>query len=147
MKRDVLRIGFVLRPQGIRGELKVEPLTDDPKRFQQAKEVLLEQDGHYTPVRMTTNRVAEDAVYVYLEGCYTRDAAEKLRGAYVCVSREQAVALPENSWFICDLLGLCVRTQRETIGTLSDVIRTGAIDVYEVKNCLLYTSRAAMWMS
>ena len=43
------------------------------------------------------------------------------------------MCIRDSSWFICDLLGLCVRTQRETIGTLSDVIRTGAIDVYEVK--------------
>lgn len=133
MKQDVLRIGFVLRPQGIRGELKIEPLTDRPQRFHEAKEVLLEQQGVYTPVRMTTNRVTNDAVYAYLEGCYTRDAAEKLRGAYVCVSREQAVKLPEGSWFVCDLIGLSVRTQTQTIGTFSDVIRTGAVDVYEVK--------------
>ena len=85
MKQNVLRIGFVLRPQGIRGELKVEPLTDHPQRFSDAKEVLLEQEGQYTPVRMTTNRITGDAVYVYLEGYYTRDAAEKLRGAYICV--------------------------------------------------------------
>ncbi len=133
MKQNVLRIGFVLRPQGIRGELKVEPLTDHPRRFSDAKEVLLEQEGQYTPVRMTTNRITGDAVYVYLEGYYTRDAAEKLRGAYICVPREQAVPLPEGSWFVCDLLGLSVRTQSQTIGTLCDVIRTGAVDVYEVK--------------
>ncbi len=133
MKRDYLRIGLIMRPQGIKGELKIQPLTDDVSRYKNLKNVFMEQNGSYTDCRITVNRMDESNVYAYIEGCYTREAAELLKDCYLCVERKDAVELPEGSWFIADLEGLSVKTQSGMQGTLVEVIQTGGVDVYRVK--------------
>lgn len=134
MMQDYIRIGYVLKPQGIRGEVKILPLTDDVGRYQDLKTVYLEGDGRYQEVQITVNRIEKDAVYLYLSGTYSRDAAEQLRGKYLCVRREDAVALPEGSWFVCDLEGLQVLDENDTpLGVLREVIQTGAVDAYAVQ--------------
>ena len=133
MKRDYLRIGLILRPQGIKGELKIQPLTDDVSRYKNLKNVFIEQNGSYTDCKISVNRMDESNVYAYVEGCYTREAAEKLKDCYLCVGRKDAIELPEGAWFIADLEGLSVRTETGTLGTLVEVIQTGGVDVYRVK--------------
>ena len=133
MKTPILRIGIVLRPQGIRGEVKIQPLTDDPARFKKLKTVLLEIDGEHRETGISVERIEQDAVYAYLQGYYTRNAAENLRDVYLCVRREEAVPLPENTWFVADLLGLNVVSDGKTIGRMAEVIPTGAVDVYRVE--------------
>ena len=68
MKRTLLRVGYILKPQGIRGELKIQPLTDDVRRFEGLKEVYLETANGCEPRKLTVNRIEEQAVYAYLEG-------------------------------------------------------------------------------
>ena len=68
MKRTLLRVGYILKPQGIRGELKIQPLTDDVRRFEGLKEVYLETVNGCEPRKLTVNRIEEQAVYAYLEG-------------------------------------------------------------------------------
>ena len=123
MKRTLLRVGYILKPQGIRGELKIQPLTDDVRRFEGLKEVYLETVNGCEPRKLTVNRIEEQAVYAYLEGCHTREAAELLRDAYLCVDRAHAAKLPEGSWFVCDV----------PAGRLTEVISTGGVDVYQVE--------------
>ena len=133
MNEDMFRIGLVVRPQGIRGELKIQPLTDDISRYQGLQTVWVEQEGAYRESKITVNRVDENSVYVYLEGCYTRDGAEMLRNAYLCVPRSQTITLPAHTWFISDLIGCRVFSGEACIGTLDDVIQTGGVDVYSVR--------------
>jgi 16S rRNA processing protein RimM len=131
--KDVLRIGLIVRPQGIRGEVKILPLTDDANRFSDLTSVLIESDGAYTDAKITVNRVSPDAVYAYIQGHYTREAAEGLRDCYLCVHRKDAVALPAHSYFIADLVGLNVRSAEDDMGELVEVIQTGGVDVYRVR--------------
>ena len=142
MKREFLRIGYVLRAQGIKGELKIEPLTDDAERFRHLNSIYVEQNGQYERTKIRVNRIDESGVYVYLDNCYTRDAAERLKDCYLCVMRGDAVELPDNTWFIADLEGLLVQGESGTLGTLIEVIQTGGVDVYRIKrddgNCLLF---------
>lgn len=133
MANQFLRIGYVLRPQGIRGELKVQPLTDDVARFEGLKRAYLEQAGSYREIGLQVNRVTPEAVYLYISGCHSRDAAEALRECYLCVAREDAIALPANSWFICDLIGMQVQSDGVALGGIREVIQTGAVDVYCVE--------------
>ena len=133
MKRALLRVGYILKPQGIRGELKIQPLTDDVRRFQGLKEVYLETAQDCVPKKLTVNRIEEQAVYAYLEGCHTREAAEQLRDAYLCVDREHATKLPEGSWFVCDLEGMQVCVDGVEVGRLTEVIATGGVDVYQIQ--------------
>ena len=142
---EYLRIGIVLRPQGVRGELKVQPLTDDPDRFRQLEEVYLEgkkggsdksgpQRGGYERRALLSVSVRDGAVYLQLEGVPDRNAAELLRNRYLCVDREHAVKLPEGRYFVCDLIGCTVvDSEGKHLGRLCDVFETGANDVYSVR--------------
>ncbi len=133
MKGDVLRIGLIVRPQGIKGEMKIRPLTNDVNRYSNLNQVIIEQNGTYTDAKITVNRFDQNAVYAYLEGYYTREAVGKMKNAYICVAREDAVVLPNDSWFIADLIGLAVNADQKKLGTLREVIQTGGVDVYDVE--------------
>jgi 16S rRNA processing protein RimM len=133
MKSDVLRIGVIVRSHGIKGEVKIQPLTDDANRFGGLTSVILERNGAYADVRITVNRVDGNGVFAYIEGCYTKESAEALKDAYLCVHRSDAIVLDKDSWFIDDLVGLRVNCEDTQIGTLAEVIQTGGVDVYRVE--------------
>ncbi len=132
MKQSWLRVGMILRPQGIKGEVKIQPLTDDPERFWELSSVWLETEDR-REVKIQVNRVEPNAVYAFLEGCHSREGAEPLRHVYLSLPREQAVKLPENSWFVCELEGMDVYVDGKPLGTLCEVIQTGGVDVYAVE--------------
>ncbi len=130
MPDPYLAIGEILRPRGVAGEMKVKPLTDDPNRFLNVKNVYLSLDGSL-PARVAFARVDPDSVAVRLEGVTDRDQAEKLRGKLIYVSRADAVALPEDANFIVDLIGCRGMDDRgRDFGTLVDVMQPGGNDVY-----------------
>ena len=131
MLNPYLMVGQVVRPQGIRGEVKVLPMTDDPQRFLTLTQVYVQAGEAYTPCAVQCTRVHDGMAYLRMEGVDGRDAAEAMRGAYLYVDRANAVPLPEDSNFICDLIGCeAVDEQGQAIGTLRDVLQTGAADVY-----------------
>lgn len=132
MKQQYIRIGHVVKPQGIKGEAKILSLSDDINRFDGLTDIFIEQDGRYKPAKLTVNRLEDSTVFAYIEGCYTREAVESIRNAYICVEHENAIPLDEYSWFIQDLEGLDVQSDDESIGVLKQVIQTGAVDVYLV---------------
>jgi 16S rRNA processing protein RimM len=138
---DYLRIGLVTKPQGIKGELKLEILGDYPERFDGLKEVFVESRAGYERRSVVRSAVRSGAAYVMLEGIQDRNAAEELRGAYLCVRRENAVKLPEGRYFVCDLIGCRVfDTQGRSLGELKDVFSTPANDVYVIegeKDCMV----------
>lgn len=96
-----LKIGLIVKPQGVRGELKVQPLTDDFKRFSKLKEVII--DGK--AVKVIKVRYGDNEVYLTLFGVNDRNSAELLRNKFLEVDRENAVKLPENRYYIVDLIG------------------------------------------
>lgn len=131
---NYIRIGRVLKPQGIRGEAKIQSLSDDITRFARVQQVFLEQPGgRYEPAGFKYNRADGGMVFAFLDGYYTREAVDGLRNAYLCVPREEAIELDEHSWFIDELKGLDVFVDGRNIGELTDVISTGAVDAYRVK--------------
>ena len=101
-----LAVGEVLKPQGISGEVKVRPITNDPMRFEDAKELYLEENGAYSPIQARFVRFDGSAVYLRLQGVEDRNAAETLRGRLLYVDRAHAVNLGEDENFIVDLIGL-----------------------------------------
>lgn len=126
-----LIIGEVLKPQGVKGELKVRPITCAPERFEHMKSVFFKVDDTYIQRKMRTTRIDQDAIYMMFDGVRDRDQAEGLRGQLLYVDRANAVKLPEDAEFLCDLIG-CVGTDDSgrTIGTLKDVMQPGGNDVY-----------------
>lgn len=123
-----LIVGEILRPQGLRGELKIKPYTDDPARFFDLKRVRVGEEAMRT---IHCNRVHEGYAYVRLEGVYSREAADAMRGILLYILRDDAVTLPEDTDFICDLEG-CHATDTEGTdhGTLAEVLQPGGVDVY-----------------
>lgn len=134
--RDILHIGKITGAHGLHGELRVWPLTDDPARFRDLRECLLvsADEKNRVPALATGARFFNDGVLLKLEGVNDRTAAEALRGQLISVRREQAVVLPPDTWFICDLLGCQVYDQEHGhLGELADVLQTAAHDVYTVR--------------
>lgn len=127
-----LLIGEITKPQGVRGELKLRPITCDPSRFEGMERAYLQEaDGSYRAVGISVRRAGADAVFFRMEGVETRDDAEKLRGRALYVDRAHAVELDADSAFICDLIGLRgVLDDGGEIGTLKDVMQPGGNDVY-----------------
>jgi 16S rRNA processing protein RimM len=132
MLDEYLVIGEILKPQGVKGEVKVRPITFDLSRFEGLERVFFKTDaGAYEKQKVRVNRINPDAVYMTVRGFSDRTAAEKLRGQLLYVDRASAAELPEDAEFICDLIG-CVATDDSgrTIGTLTEVMQPGAGDVY-----------------
>lgn len=131
---EYYRIGLITRPHGVHGNVRVQPLTDDSERFRGMCEAYLEQDGVRRMVALSDISVQPDAVLLRLAGFDSREAAEKLRGAYLCVDKANAVPLPPGRYFIADLIGCRVEdTEGRVYGLLKDVLQTGANDVYEIE--------------
>jgi len=135
MYSEYLLIGEVLKPQGVRGQVKVRPDTDDPARFLQLEQVFLKNGEEFTPCAIRQAEVRADGfVYCTLGGAQDRDAAEKQRGLMLYVDRAHAVELEEGRYFISDLLGCTVvDTAGKEIGHIEDVLQPGANDVYQIK--------------
>ena len=74
-----LIIGQILKPQGVRGELKVKPITCDPERFAETEYVFLKKGDKYVKQNVNVTRLSDDAVYMFFEGVNDRNAAELLR--------------------------------------------------------------------
>ncbi|MDO5112162.1 MAG: ribosome maturation factor RimM [Clostridia bacterium] len=131
---DYFRIGQIVRPHGVTGALKLLPLTDDVKRFKALSEAYLEQGSDFLPVTASEISVQPDAVFLRLSTCHTCEEAQKLRGVYLCVDRAHAAKLPAGRWFVKDLIGCTVTdTAGNACGTLTDVLETGANDVYVLR--------------
>lgn len=128
---EFLVIGEILKPQGVRGEAKVRPITCDLSRFEGLKEIYFEENGVHTPRAVSVSRVEEDAVYMRFEGVGDRNGAEKLRGRLIYVDRAHAARLDADENFIVDLIGLRgVDDEGGEYGTLIDVMQPGGNDVY-----------------
>ena len=126
---DKLNVGEVLKPQGIRGELKVKPFTDDAEVFRDFTRVFVEE----TPYKVLSVRTGGGLVFLGLKGVPGRNAAELLRGKQLYVAREDAPVPEEGRYYIADLLGCNLVTETgETLGRLTGV-RQAATDIYTVE--------------
>lgn len=130
---DLLQVGVITSPHGVRGEANVFPTTDDPARFRKLKSVYLDDGKEVRTVEIQSVKFFKNMVIVKLRGIDDRNGIEKLRQAKLLVSREDAVPLGENEYFIADLIGLSVCSDEgEELGTITDVLQTGANDVYVI---------------
>lgn len=147
---DYLRAGRVLKPQGLRGEVKVEILGEEPEQILTQKSFYLEpaRSGRpqaasrrqtsggteYVPVTVLAAALREGYAYLELAGYASREEAEALRGAYLCIRREDALPLPEGRWYIVDLLGCrAFGDDGRDYGTLVDIHQFGAADIYVLR--------------
>ncbi len=129
-----LRIGVITSSHGVRGEVKVYPTTDDPHRFSELSEVYLAPEDDAKRLAVRSVRYTKDRVLLSLEGIDTPEEANLLRQKDLYIPRDQGVALEDNENYYADLLGISVVTDEgRNLGTLTDILETGANDVYVVK--------------
>lgn len=130
---NLLQVGVITATHGIRGEVKVFPTTDDPKRFKRLKHVLLDTGREKRELEIEGVKFFKQFVILKFKGIDNINEAEGYRKMPLLVTRENAVRLKKNEYFIADLTGMQVYTEEEFLGTLENVIQTGANDVYEVR--------------
>ena len=128
---DYLMIGEVLKPQGLRGECKIKPCAADLSLFETWTRVFLRKKEDWVPVSLSLHRVHEGFVYAVLGGCTSPEDVEKLRGEKLYIDRAHAAPLEEGAEYIVDLIGcLAVDESGHELGTLSDVLQHGPVDVW-----------------
>ena len=132
MQAEYLQIGEIVKPQGIRDEVKLRAMTSDMSRYARLEMVYLKEGKNYVPRKVLKGRSYDGFAFLQLEGVTDRNQAELLRGREVYVDREHAIELDEDENFITDLEGLeAYDTQGNYIGTLVEVLTPNQIcDVY-----------------
>jgi 16S rRNA processing protein RimM len=123
----------ITSPHGVHGEVKVFPTTEDPKRFSDLKKLYLDLKSGLEERDVESVRYQKNMVLIRLSGIADRTEAERYRNCDLLITRDMALPLAENEYYIADLIGLRVVTDEgETLGTLKEVMQTGANDVYVV---------------
>ena len=138
MKPAYLLLGEIMRPHGIRGELRVRMMTDYPERIAKLETIYLSAEAEpktAKPYKVQGMRMNGTFGLLKLHEIPDRTAAEKYRGLYVLIDMEHAVPLEEGEFYLYQLIGVSVQTSDgETLGKLTEVLETGANDVYIVES-------------
>ena len=131
---DYFVIGKIVNTQGIKGEVRILPSTDDINRFKLLNEILVEKKSGFETYEIETVRFHKQFVLLKLKGIDTMTDAEKLKNLEIKIPSELALPCEEDEYYIRDLYGLNVFEENgENLGILEDIIFTGANDVYVVK--------------
>ena len=126
-----LQVGVISSTHGVRGEVKVFPTTDDVKRFKRLKEVILDTGKEELALEIEGVKFFKQFVILKFKGYDNINDIEKYKGKSLFVTRANAVRLRRDEYFIADLQGLTVVDEEDKVlGTLRDVMETGANDVY-----------------
>jgi len=130
--QDYLSVGIILKPQGLKGEVKVKPLTDDEKRYDSLDIVYLKNKG-YKDLYIVSRRYNRGFVYLKFKGFETIESVIPLKNQYLWIPRHMARELPEDTYFVSDLLHCKVVTiSGEYLGKITEIQETGSNDVYIV---------------
>lgn len=130
---DFLQVGVITATHGIRGEVKVFPTTDDPERFLDLETVYLDTGREKKLLTISSVKFFKQFVILKFKEFVNINDVEPFRKKSLLVTRDQAVPLEEDEYFIADLIGLRVITDEDKVlGELTDVLETGANDVYQV---------------
>lgn len=130
---DLLQVGILSSTHGVRGEMKVFPTTDDVKRFKKTKDYIVKTKNGNKNVRVESVKFFKQFAILKFEGIDSLDDVVSYKGCGLFVTRENAVKCQKDEYFIADLIGMEVSDENDAlIGTLRDVMQTGANDVYVV---------------
>ena len=132
---EYLEIGQIVNTNGLKGFLKVKPLTDDITRFEDLETIYLQKATEFIEFKIQEVKYVKNMVLLKLEGIDDITEAEKYKNFYIKINRKDAVELDEDSYFIIDIIGCEVFTEEnQKLGKVVDVFPTGSNDVYTVKN-------------
>lgn len=131
---DLLQVGVITQTHGIRGEVKVFPTTDDVNRFKKLKEVILDTGKEKLTLEIEGVKFFKQFVILKFKGFDNINDIERYKSKSLFVTRANAVRLRRNEYFIADLIDIEVFDENDQpFGVLTDVMETGANDVYVIK--------------
>lgn len=135
MKQEYFEIGQIVNTFGIKGQVKVTPFTDDIHRFDELKTIIVEKNGKSQVKEIEEVKYHKNMVLIKFKGIEDINMAETLRNSYLKIKREEARKLPQDTYYIADLLGLSVYTEEgEYLGKVDDIYSTKANDIYVIKD-------------
>lgn len=135
MKQEYFEVGQIVNTFGIKGQVKVKPFTDDLERFEELKNVLVEKGKELIEMQIEEVKYQQTVVLLKLKGIEDMNMAEKLKGCYLKIKREDARKLPNDTYFIADLIGLNVYTEDGILlGKVDDIYNNKSNDIYVIKD-------------
>jgi len=138
-----MTVGVIVGAHGLRGELRVRPETDEPERFAALDEVrLVGPEGEVHEARVKSTHPHAGGILVRLADVTDRTQAQKLKGYAINIRRCMALPLAADEYYVDQIIGLRVETTAGAyIGRVTEVLRTGANDVYVTPRGLIPATR------
>lgn len=131
---DMLKVGIIASTHGVKGEVKVYPTTDDVNRFKKLKQVLMDNGKEMISLEIEGVKFFKQMVILKFKGIDNLDDVVKFKQKDLYILRKDAVKLKADEYFIADLIGMDVYDEQGSkLGELTDVMTTGANDVYIVQ--------------
>ncbi len=131
--KEYFELGKILKPQGIKGEIKLKPYSEDLSKFSTLERVYFKKGDVYDEVAVNSARTYKHFAYLGIEGYTDRNAAETLRNKTLYIKREQVAAPEEGEYFLVDLEGLTLTDEKgKVLGKVDNIMNTGAADIYYI---------------
>jgi 16S rRNA processing protein RimM len=132
---DLIAIGEIVKAQGLYGQLKVVPLTDNPDRFGELRRVYWQKADGYQELFIENYQIFKGCALLKFSGINDITAANLLGRGLIYIPRSERLKLPEGRYYHDQIIGLKVFTsQGELLGTIDQILETGSNDVYSVRN-------------
>ena len=131
---DRFQVGVIASTHGLQGEVNVFPTTEDPSRFKKLKQVVLHtQRGEELLLDVVSARFFKKFVIVKFKQFNNINEVEKFRGCELTIDRKDAIKLQPGEYYCADLIGLSIVDEDGSeLGILTEILQTGANDVYEM---------------
>ena len=137
MKQEYFEIGQIVNTFGIKGLVKVKPFTDDLERFEELKSVFVVKNKEVIEMQIEEVKYHKNLVLIKFKGIEDMNMAEKLKGCYIKINRKDARKLPEDTYFIADLIGIKVYDDEGNfLGKVDDIYNNKVHDIYVIKDDL-----------
>ncbi len=128
-------IGYVLKPQGIKGEIKINSVSPDIRRYKQLEKIYIVLKNEEQAYFVEKSRISNRFVFFKLRGIESRNDAEELRGGEIFIKEKDLIPPADNEFFIHDLIGCQVVSDRgQEIGVIREVLQISSNDVYVIES-------------
>ena len=125
---EYIRVGYVANTHGIKGDLKIYPLTEEPDRFEQDIDFYIGDEN--LKVKIDKTRFYRGMVYIKLENYDNINDVLKFKGKYISIDKKNRIELPKDTYYISDLIGMEIVNKGEIIGVVKDVLLNSTNDIY-----------------
>lgn len=137
MKQEYFEIGQIVNTFGIKGFVKVKPFTDDLERFEELESIYIVKNKELKEFNIEQIKYHKNLVLIKFKGIDDINMAEKYKNCYIKIKRENARKLPQNTYFIADLIGIKVYDENGNfLGRVDDIYNNKIHDIYVIKDDL-----------